>query len=218
MIRLCIVVEGLTEEVFVNDVLTPHLLRFDVEVVGIQIGQGRRSRKGGNVSVQRIVEDWRHNRRSFQALTTLVDFYGFRNRPAGDVGEVEAAIDKAAEEAIGPRNWREDLMFSYVQRHEFEALLFSRVDAFEALGIAKTEGVQELAKVRKSFRIPEDINDSSATAPSKRIIRVLPGYSKSEYGPLVAAEIGLDTIRQECPRFGQWVSRLEALGTGAPPS
>ena len=36
-------------------------------------------------------------------------------------------------------------------------------------------------------------------------------YSKREHGPLIAEEIGLEKIRQRCPRFDRWLSRLAAL-------
>ena len=64
----------------------------------------------------------------------------------------------------------------------------------------------------KQFPTPEDINDNSETAPSKRIVKVISQYEKVVYGSLIAMEIGLDAIRAECPRFSDWLTRLESLG------
>ena len=60
---------------------------------------------------------------------------------------------------------------------------------------------------------PEEINEGAATAPSKRIIRHLPVYewNKVRVGAPAAAAIGLPILRQKCPHFGQWISKLERL-------
>ena len=100
----------------------------------------------------------------------------------------------------------------YVQRHEFEALLFADVDAFSSIDV-NAEGVGKLRGVRSQFATPEDINDDRGTAPSKRILQVVPSYSKVGQGPVVAAKIGLEKMRLACPRFGKWLERLEALGS-----
>lgn len=68
------------------------------------------------------------------------------------------------------------------------------------------------SKIRSEFSTPEDINDNPNTAPSKRIGKLIPGYHKITGASVVAKEIGLATIRTECPRFGAWVNRLESLG------
>lgn len=56
---------------------------------------------------------------------------------------------------------------------------------------------------------PEEINDSSDTAPSKRLQILIPGYQKPLMGVLAALEIGLETIRRECPLFANWIKKLE---------
>ena len=56
-----------------------------------------------------------------------------------------------------------------------------------------------------------EIDDSRTTAPSKRIEALVPGYQKPVMGTLAAQEIGLQTMREACPHFGQWIARLERL-------
>ncbi|MYA24523.1 MAG: DUF4276 family protein, partial [Gemmatimonadetes bacterium] len=101
----------------------------------------------------------------------------------------------------------------YVQRHEFEGLLFSDVSVFAGLIEAPEGSVEALQKIRSHFQTPEDINDNKDTAPSKRIKKVIPWYDKRVNAPLLAIEIGLATIRTECPRFNSWVTSLESLGS-----
>jgi len=57
---------------------------------------------------------------------------------------------------------------------------------------------------------PEDINETPEGAPSKRILRIFPGYRKLLHGPTIAERIGLKTIREQCPHFDDWLTRLEA--------
>ena len=60
---------------------------------------------------------------------------------------------------------------------------------------------------------PELINDNLETAPSKRIITHIPKYkvNKSSDGPAIAKQIGLPVLREKCPHFGQWLTKLENL-------
>ena len=104
-------------------------------------------------------------------------------------------------------------VFPYVQRHEFESLLFSDVEAFRVAHVSGA-AIESLAEIRKRFATPEDINDGRETAPSKQIARIAAGYRKRIDGPRVARRAGLARIREECPRFHKWLARLEELGGG----
>ena len=63
--------------------------------------------------------------------------------------------------------------------------------------------------IRDQFETPEHINDSPQTAPSKRVEALVAGYEKPLLGTLAILEIGLETIRSNCPHFNQWLTRLE---------
>ena len=69
--------------------------------------------------------------------------------------------------------------------------------------------------IRGQFETPEDINDNPETAPSKRIAGAIPRYNKRLHGPLLTKEISLEIIRDECPRFNDWMTRLESLNPEA---
>jgi len=68
-----------------------------------------------------------------------------------------------------------------------------------------------LGRIKSKFQTPEHINDSEATAPSKRIKKVLPEYSKTLNGIPVAKRIGIDKISGECRHFKEWVESIKAL-------
>ena len=98
----------------------------------------------------------------------------------------------------------------FVMFHEFEALLFSDCRAF-AEAIGRPSLFAPFQEIRDEFSNPEEINDSSATTPSKRLGALLPGYSKVRRAELAAPAVGLETMRSECPHFADWLGRLETL-------
>ena len=205
MIRLAVSVEGQTEEEFVNESLVPHLRRGEVYATPVLIGRARRPvRGGGHGTIDRLAREMRHLSRSFDAVTSLVDFYGFRGKGSKLPHDLVRAIRNRAS------LFDESSVLPYVQLHEFEGLLFSSVEAFGR--ILPDAPVAELKSIRSKFGTPEDINDRPEAAPSKRIETLIPRYRKTLHGPLLALEIGLDTIRSECPRFDAWLRWLEALG------
>jgi hypothetical protein len=71
-----------------------------------------------------------------------------------------------------------------------------------------------LQQIRARFNTAEEINNGETTAPSKRLQRLYASYDKILFGPLIVQRVGLDVLRQECPHFHAWVSKLEALSDG----
>ena len=207
MIRLAVAVEGETEEEFVKSVLAKHLRTTGVEPHPFLLV--------GNVTVSKLASEMAKLQWNFDRVTSLVDFYGFRDKGADTPEQLEQRIFQEVDLMVN-RSWDQSRVFPYIQRHEFESLLFSDVSAFADAINAPEESVEELRRVRSRFHTPEDINDSSETAPSKRILALIPRYNKRVHGTLVAEATGLNSIRLECPRFNSWLEHLESFGT--PPS
>ena len=211
MTRLAISVEGRTEEEFVKTVLLDHLRPMAIEIQPVLIGRARNADEGGgNVTIDRLTSEMASLYRSFDAVTSLVDFYGFRDKGGRTVQELETHLHSEVGTRIGG-SWNETKVFPYVQRHEFEGLLFADVEAFGELIDVPNGSVEVLRRVRGQFPTPEDINDDRNTAPSRRIVGAIPGYRKPVHGPQVAEIVGLAAIRAECPRFNEWLSRLESI-------
>ncbi len=204
MTRLAISVEGETEEEFVKRSLAVHLQDIGIYAIPVLLGRARSTvQGGGNVTIQRLASEMRHLRGSFDAVTSLVDFYGFRGKRGKSPDELIHAIRS------GTGRPDDRSMFPYVQVHEFEGLLFSDVDAFES--VFQPAPIADLRSIRNSFHTPEDINDNKNTAPSKRIAKLIQHYRKRLHGPMLAERIGLGRMREECPRFDAWLHRLESL-------
>ena len=128
MIRLAVSVEGQTEEEFVKRVLAVHLRGRRIESTPIVLGRARSRVGGGNVSVDRLVSEVVALFGSFDAVTTLVDFYGFKDKGDKAVQELEVELLDGIAERVGG-DWNAGKVVPYVQRHEFEGVLFSDVDA-----------------------------------------------------------------------------------------
>ena len=152
---------------------------------------------------------------NFDIVTSLVDLYEFRDKGTSTREQLQQLICKTVDTIIS-RAWDQSRAFSYVQQYEFEGLLFSDVAAFRNAINLPEEGVEELQRIRSTFRTPEDINDGIETSPSKRILKVMPRYQKVVDGPLIAIETTLDVIRRECPRFNVWMVRMESLSNPPP--
>ena len=109
-------------------------------------------------------------------------------------------------------------LIPYIQSHEFEALVLAAsrclVDLFDAddqrVGLVMLQA--EIADIP-----PEDINDSPLTSPSHRLRRLIPGYRKAVDDPDAIELAGLQAVRSLCPRFDQWLFRLESMGNQPPP-
>lgn len=227
MTRLLIHVEGETEETFVNELLAPHLYRYGFSAIGARlVGNARqRGRRGGIRGWDTVREDiLRHLKEDAGCVaTTMVDYYGLPKEghkawPGRAEADKMAFAHKAAvvQQAVHADLCRElgasfdpARFLPYVMMHEFEGLLFSDCRKF-AEGIGRRDLVAGLQSIRDAFATPEEINDSPTTAPSKRVVALVPAYEKPLFGTLAALEIGLDAIRAECPHFRAWLSRLEA--------
>lgn len=106
-------------------------------------------------------------------------------------------------------------LIPYLQRHEFEALVLAGLSELEKLLDAEEDlrGVAEL-RTQLAGAAPEDVNDGRETAPSKRLLRLIPSYRKTVHGPLVVEATGLAVLRARCPQFDAWVTQLEGPGQG----
>ena len=228
MPRLLVHVEGQTEETFVNELLCPHLARLGWSMVSARLlgNARRRDRRGGIRSWDSArTEIVRHLREDAgRVVTTMVDYYGMprtgsrawpgrehaSSLPFPDKARtVEDALSASVHEAVG-HGLGATRFVPYVMMHEFEALLFSDCTAF-GRGIGRPDLGDEFQQIRDAFQSPEEIDDSPETAPSKRVARLVRRYEKPLFGTLAALEIGLPTIRRECPHFGDWLNRLEQL-------
>ena len=212
MSRVLVFVEGQTEETFVRDLLVPYFSRLGIYLTPI-LAQTSPGHKGGIVSYGKVKHQLTRLCRQDQGayVTTMMDYYGLPNDFPGLDGRVPDAheqvmrLELALQQDIDAPNFIPNLLL-----HEFEALLFSAPEKF-AEWLDDQTLLAPMAAIRGAFATPEHINNSPQTAPSKRILALVPHYKKTVDGPLIAEDIGLDAIRAQCPHFNNWIERLLAL-------
>jgi len=213
MKRLFIVVEGQTEQEFVNSLLAPYLRNSGIHVVTPILIRTSKSGRGGSVN-------YRHLENTVNGLlktsastdfivTTFVDFFRIPHttpdyeasmaKPT-KIGQVES-LERALYHAINDRRF-----ISYIQLHEFEALLFSNNNGFEYY--FKDKHAIATKSIVNDYENPEEINTTPQGAPSKRIQTINEDYDKVTEGNLIALEVGINAILSRCPRFKAWVDNL----------
>lgn len=215
MKRVYLLVEGQTEEAFANELLVPHYARGELYLTPIIVST-RPGYRGGIVRYAKIKPQIeRLCRQDTSAhVSTLFDLYALpddfpgKSDPAYPVmasGQQKADfLEERLAKDIGARNFIPNLLV-----HEFEALLFAGIDAFEQW--IDRGALLESLRAAIAKNAPEDINDHPQTAPSKRILAAMPYYQKTFHGPLIACAIGLDALRVQCPHFDGWLKKLEKL-------
>ena len=218
MKRVLISVEGQTEETFIRDMLRDYLYQFNIvlipTIVTTKIVKSGPNFKGGLTSYQRVKRDIQNllTDSNAVAVTTFYDLYGlptdfpgYDTRPLQPYAKVNHLESAFAQEINHPR------FKPYLQLHEFETFLFVAPNTTsQMLGLGTSE-VNELNQIRSRFSNPEEINDNSHTAPSKRLQSIYNAYEKALDGPIVTLELGLSQLRQACRHFDEWVTWLEGL-------
>ena len=197
MVRVGISVEGATEERFIKMVLAPYLAAKQVYVTPVSVG--------GGINLDRIRSELKRMANSFSYVTTFYDFYGFQGRANG---ETKASLEDKIKQHV--HSSVQTKLIPYVQMYEFEGLLFTspEVIASHLNGDSLTRWAQ--AVLSQFNNNPEEINDSTETAPSKRLIQKT-NYRKTTHGPNIAEEIGIEALRDKCVGFNKWLVRLESL-------
>ena len=213
MKRLYIVVEGQSEQEFVKSTLSPYLNGKGIFSVSPILIKTSKHGRGGHVNATHLANTINGLLKETQdtqiIVTTFIDLFRIpTNMPGYDnaqllsnsIAQVEY-LEGCLAEAIGDRRF-----YPYIQRHEFEALVFSSNIGFEKYFTEDQASRTEV--IVNGFNNPEDINSSPESSPSKRILAIVPDYDKVLFGNLLALEIGIDVIFSRCPRFAMWVSEL----------
>lgn len=213
MIRVHVFVEGQTEETFVRELVQAPFASGNVAMNPILIRTGPFG-KGGVVSYAKVRWQIQHKCREDRSawVTTMIDLFRLPNdfpgmsRASDNSDPIERAIylEREFGSDIGESNFIPNFIV-----HEYEALLFTDPDAFSNWFLPSA--ANELKEQRQLFKTPEYINDNPQGAPSKRILKCCEAYQKRFHGAVIAMDIGLEAIRQECSHFDAWLDRLARL-------
>ena len=228
MKRLYLTVEGQTEAAFATTVLGPHLLNYGVYVIKPRF-TGWNPRTRGRIPVGGMLNTFQHALRDMRIwlkedqdpdarFSMMVDLYHLPH----DVPGYEAAIKKptgvlqatAIEKSISTE-LADDRFVPYLQVHEFEALVLADPTRLNSIYDVQDGKIKSLCRDCTRYDTPEEINSGQHSHPKYRIKQTVKEYDESVAGPLLAGEIGLETLREKCKHFGDWLTKLEQLdGSG----
>ncbi|MFT4073189.1 MAG: DUF4276 family protein [Dysgonamonadaceae bacterium] len=223
---LNVLCEGQTEERFAKSVLKDHLKSFKIVVkTTILVTNKKKNIRGGMLSYQQAKTDLellvkQHSKKTYEKhfYTTMFDLYALPNNFPGyaDALKIQDCYDvtKKLEDEFG-KDINHHLFIPYIQLHEFEALVFCGLEYLLIDYPDMKKQIEELEKVLVSYdNNPEKINNSPATAPSKRIIKSFESkhhYNKPKSGELVTGKVGISSLKEKCLHFREWIESLEKI-------
>lgn len=213
-----LVVEGATEQLFVERILAPYCAMHGVYLHPTQVP--KKGAKGGDVRFARVKTCVGNflKQRSDTRVGTFFDYYGLKDWPSLDevrvvqglsTAEIARRLNDSATAELAhefPELNVANRFVPFIAVHEFEALLFS-----DATLLASSLGI-DVAPINAALReygSPEAINTRPDKIPSRQIANWLDGrYIKTVQGVAIADKIGIDKMRAACPNFDDWLNRL----------
>ncbi|TAF98159.1 MAG: DUF4276 family protein [Cytophagia bacterium] len=224
-VRLNITTEGPSEMEFAKKYLAEYLAPFGVivDARSVMTSKNRfKKYRGGLSSYERVKNDvlnWikEESKNEGVFFTTMFDLYALPN----DFPNFETSLkqknpytrieflEKSLSDDINVRNF-----IPYLQLHEFEALLLANPKNLAVEYDNAETKIQQLEHLLSTHQgNPELINTGTETAPSKQIIKLIPEYkgNKVTVGVHLAGFDGIGFLKQKCPHFDKWVTKLEQL-------
>lgn len=217
MKRLVIIAEGDAEESFVNNILSPHFTSLGL-YNNIQCFKIKKS-NGGVSKYSDVKKDIINTLYENDVIvSTMLDYYRLPSSFPGKqeslsfqthLQQVEFIESRLKEDIETTQQCTFDNLIPYIQLHEFEALVFSSINGIDALFDSSEYHRKEMMQVINDYPNPEDINNQPNTAPSVRLMKLIPGYNKVLYGIDILKQHGMPTLMARCPHFRAWINKLE---------
>ncbi len=178
MKRLYITAEGQTEEAFALSVICNHLVVFKTNVLCRRVLTKRNKLKSYRGEIKNYfkakadIQRWMlEDQNSGVYFTTMFDYYSL---PANFPGYEEAhkLVDVYDRVNFLEKKMKEDIIdrrfIPYFQIHEFESLIFSKIEYLEYQYLDRGKEIQDLkCQLDEVGGNPELLNNKRDTAPSK---------------------------------------------------
>ncbi len=211
--RLNITAEGQTEEKFVKQTLSTYLGQYNISTNVRCVLTSKDKRKyyrGGLISYEKAKNDiitWlKEDNHSDVIFSTMFDLYALP-QDFPKFKEAQKYTDPYQKVKHLEDAFKEDIndvrFLPYIQLHEFETLLLSKPQELKYEYFEHEDSINKLVELLKDKRNPELINDKPETAPSKRIIKLIPEYecNKVAVGAAIANMIGVEFLKSSCKHF-----------------
>lgn len=219
---LNVLAEGYTEQKFAETLLASHFASKNIFVRARcvktrQDDKRGRVYRGGISSYTKVRNDllqWLKECSSNEfRFTTMFDYYALpRDFPGFELTQKLSSIfdkvhflEEEFRKDIG--DWR---FVPYIQVHEFEAFLFVEPECLSPIYL-DDNAIAALRNVADGFENPELIDNGRETAPSKRILDVIPDYDKVTAGVDSLKQVGIEKLMAKCSHFAEWVGKWEGM-------
>lgn len=217
MKRLVIIVEGETEESFVNNILCPYFCSKGLYNT-IQCFKTKHSH-GGMSKYSYIKKDILNTIYEKDVVVSMmIDFYrlpsdfpGFNDLKAMQTHQEQANLleTRIKKDLENSQKQLFENFIPYIQLHEFEALVFASINGIDSLFERSEMDYNGLMNVIQQYPNPEDINNHPDTAPSVRLKKLISGYNKVLHGINIIDAVDMNELLEKCPRFKVWVESME---------
>ena len=224
--RIYVVCEGQSECAFIKENLNPWFLPrtggkcqlIPYVVITSRDRKAGRIHRGGIVGYGKVKDDILRCMSYGQPVTTMIDLFRlsrdfpcFQNASGLDDSKDRVLFleHKMKEDILeSARGFRSDFFIPYIELHEFEALFYCDLTALRSEYVDREEQ-RKIDKLISDVQglAPEEINNGSETAPSKRLQKAL-NYRKGDAVVSPLARIGIDRMMEKCPHFSSWVNIL----------
>lgn len=222
MKTLIFLVEGETEQEFVNRILAPYLIEvkgLNTDIRPIMIEKSGGGHGYSNIEhLKNTILPFLHSD-SEPVITTMIDHYGInseRKMPgynsiiSSNVEERISAMEAILhEEIMKLKPYR--FFIPYIQQHELETLLFANPK--EGFALEDERIMNDVIALRNEHDSIEDINHTPEGAPSKRLTKIYEQHKQRYSKVIEAVDIielggGIAPILEGCPRFVRWIERV----------
>lgn len=207
MLTICFIVEGLTEERFIQEALLPYL----ENKLQVKIYATIENLSGG-ILYKQLHKFIENNLKAYCVVTTLIDLVGLKDAKIKDYQGIMNKVETSQKKAINIENNLlavlnlQNIFIPYVQPYEFEALCFADFQGLVDSDPKLAKNKVALNKILQEHNNDaESINSTPATYPAKRLEKF--GYVKKS--SLFAKHCSIDNIRKNAPHFNEWLGKLE---------
>lgn len=231
MKRLIVICEGRSEVNFISKLLYKSFITIGISLEARTIPTGKNKcggfAKGGSLNFDRVkpflintLNESASDSNCF--VTTFFDYYALNSKfPNYEETQSNSSVYekvKMMEEGlknsvIESKGNFISKFIPYIQLHEFESLLFCDIEkVFENEEYISENTVSDLNKIIEKFEgNPELINNSTDTALSKRILKIIPSYQKTIHGYKGLEKIGLLELENKCIHFKEWLDKIRDI-------
>ena len=226
MKHIYIVVEGQSEEKFVQNILVPYFAYKNIFLTAEPVITGRSTKgkycKGGGNSyklyknhIERLIKQFSNAKNYY--FTTMIDLYALptdfpkldESKVHSDKYKLVQFLESSFNEDISARNF-----IPYIQLHEFETLMFHNLEKIADEFFDINVNLKEFQKEINQYDNLELINSSPSKAPSKRIDKYTNGQyctRKVSASANILKDIDVDLLRDKYTHFNQWLQKIEDI-------